>query len=510
MPIVDSALKYINKGLSIIPLKGKVPLVAEWKQHQSRIPTELEVAAWYRRWPDAGIGVICGAISNNLAVFDIDDLSFIARLLDSLDDLPTLAVMTASGRLHLYLRESRGNSRNERWDGPNGHIADLKAEGGYVVAPPSIIGEARYRPINNKEILTVPSAREWIVKFFEQWNVEIVKETDREKKYEVLKQRKLGIGERDDVFFRYACKLWHEGWAKEELMAILLSLNKTRCVPPMEDAQVEKIVDSASSYSRDANPVIEDLRGLFPIYPGNMLKPLPKSFVIDGIVPEGYITLIYGDGGHGKSWLTTAIAIHVAIGEPIFLRGVRQTNVLYLDWELDPDEFTLRAYRVSEGLGMSTPPKKGLCYMRMEQPLSHVLPAIKSFIVENKIGLLFIDSLGMAGVRDINSPANAIEFFEKLRSLNTTIIAVDHQSKLQKDQAYSTQTPIGTVYKFNLSRSVLQMQKTGWKSGQLDVKLEHKKMTFGSLCRDINFSILYDGFAGKVTFLPYTADAKDD
>jgi P4 family phage/plasmid primase-like protien len=86
-----AALAYLRAGLSIIPIKtdgSKQPawdllpkepdpnradrLKAVWKPFTSRLPTEDEVAHWFRGRKPPGIGVISGAVSGNLEIIDFD------------------------------------------------------------------------------------------------------------------------------------------------------------------------------------------------------------------------------------------------------------------------------------------------------------------------------------------------------------------------------------------------------------------------------------------------------
>jgi len=69
--------------------------------------------------------------------------------------------------------------------------------------------------------------------------------------------------------------------------------------------------------------------------PGHLLEP---------ILPLGELSILYGDGGSGKGWLATAIALSVETGKPLpgGLRPLQQVPVLYLDWESSPDDLAER------------------------------------------------------------------------------------------------------------------------------------------------------------------------
>ena len=61
---LESALKYLNRGFSVIPIKAnsKEPLIG-WKKYQTQRPTEDEVRGWWGKNPDANIAIITGEVS---------------------------------------------------------------------------------------------------------------------------------------------------------------------------------------------------------------------------------------------------------------------------------------------------------------------------------------------------------------------------------------------------------------------------------------------------------------
>jgi hypothetical protein len=102
------------------------------------------IAGWWERWPDANLGLASGRPSG-VVVIDVDpprgELS-LTRLVDAGYELPeTATVRTGSGGTHLYYAAPGipvGNTAG-RLPGVGLELpgVDLRAEGGYVVAPPS-------------------------------------------------------------------------------------------------------------------------------------------------------------------------------------------------------------------------------------------------------------------------------------------------------------------------------------------------------------------------------------
>lgn len=61
-----------KQGFSVIPLRrDKKPLLV-WQEFQTRLPSDGELEDWFlRRWPDANLGIVTGALSG-LVVVDAD------------------------------------------------------------------------------------------------------------------------------------------------------------------------------------------------------------------------------------------------------------------------------------------------------------------------------------------------------------------------------------------------------------------------------------------------------
>ncbi len=124
--------QYIRWGISIFPLKerDKKPILS-WEEYQHRHPTAEEIQSWvsngHRNW-----GAVCGAISGNLVVIDVDKEELFREL--NLDDFAkeTFTVRTGKG-YHIYLRvDSPIRRKSLIWDGKE--ELRFQAEGSYVVA----------------------------------------------------------------------------------------------------------------------------------------------------------------------------------------------------------------------------------------------------------------------------------------------------------------------------------------------------------------------------------------
>lgn len=144
------ALALAEGGYYVFPLEpgGKAPLTRHGFKDASLDPGRIR--AWWKRWPRANVGIACGL--SGIIVVDLDvklDRNGTPQqgpanwdaLVEGLDyGPPTVEVRTPSGGLHLYWRGAGVPSSN-------GQVAsgvDIKAEGGYVVAPGSVVGGKAY------------------------------------------------------------------------------------------------------------------------------------------------------------------------------------------------------------------------------------------------------------------------------------------------------------------------------------------------------------------------------
>lgn len=133
--MLDAAIDLLTKqGFSVIPLRrdNKRPWLDSWKEFQTRLPTEEEVERWFTTWHDANVGIVTGAISN-IVVVDADGAEGLRWMKEH---LPVTSVYVQTGKgYHGYYRHPGGRVTNSVRIEPE---VDIRADGGYVVAPPSI------------------------------------------------------------------------------------------------------------------------------------------------------------------------------------------------------------------------------------------------------------------------------------------------------------------------------------------------------------------------------------
>src|SRR5215203_1814000 len=257
---LKTAQKLAERGFPVLPIKGKTPLTPNGFKDAS---TDLsKVTALFNAAPNAtGIGIPTGGFSGYVVV-DRDGDSDQARLIwDSLP--PTVEVATSRGR-HRYYSVPKGTRVRTR---KLAEDVDLKADGGYVAAPPSVHPSgARYRWVpGHSEIAELPAH------LLEPES----KSHDVTLKPENRSHRGTGFeddggpiyeGVRNRTLFFMALALKDAGLSREEALQILLTQNEARCVPALDEQEVQSIAKSAFRYpirgSRTPPEVLEALQDL--------------------------------------------------------------------------------------------------------------------------------------------------------------------------------------------------------------------------------------------------------
>ncbi len=156
MTTLDYALRYANQGWAVFPAHGVENGCCTCRDQECRSPGKhpltsggFKIAStdpdiireWWSQWPFANVGIATGSASGVIVV-DIDvgpekegEIS-LQTLESQVGALPRDAVVrTGSGGMHIYFQmpdmEISGNT------GKLGKNIDVRANGGYVIAPPS-------------------------------------------------------------------------------------------------------------------------------------------------------------------------------------------------------------------------------------------------------------------------------------------------------------------------------------------------------------------------------------
>ncbi|WP_405797221.1 bifunctional DNA primase/polymerase [Streptomyces sp. NBC_01506] len=182
-PMIEFARWYAKRGWRVLPLHhaadgrctcgnprrdakhdykqgGKHPVYPAWQDNATTDPGQI--ATWWAERPRANIGIATGEASG-IFVLDVDPdnggFDSLTALETEHGPLPeTRRHETGSGGLHFFFAWPGFNPRNS--SGKLGPGLDIRADGGQVVAPPSVSVKGAYSPRGGPDPVQAPA---WLV-----------------------------------------------------------------------------------------------------------------------------------------------------------------------------------------------------------------------------------------------------------------------------------------------------------------------------------------------------------
>jgi len=146
--------QYIQYGYSLIPIDEEKKPHIYWKKYQYRKAPRSDVFNWLNKFRPYNIGIVTGNISR-LAVVDVDDVSLLPDLEKKMPEITQTTRVKTNRGYHYYF--SLNNTTVKSTSALFGERLELKGNGNYIVAPPSVINNHRYTyevPLDN--ILPIP------------------------------------------------------------------------------------------------------------------------------------------------------------------------------------------------------------------------------------------------------------------------------------------------------------------------------------------------------------------
>ena len=240
----DAAAGYCRRGWAVLPLRRRDKVPAIRGGCRSASDDEAQAGAWWSACPGDNIGIATGEPSLGLVVIDLDvddekgeDGMAVLRAWErEHGELPeTVSAVTGRGGCHLYYRcnEPIGCSVNPELG------VDVRGEGGFVVAPPSVHPNGRrYEWENHPDEFAVADADEGVYAFIRHV------QGRREARERFRLPDAIGDGARNDTLFKYASSLQAQGHDDVYIGLCLERANAERCSPPLSGSEVRAIVES--------------------------------------------------------------------------------------------------------------------------------------------------------------------------------------------------------------------------------------------------------------------------
>lgn len=382
---VSAALSYAEKGWYVFPVAGiengvctchnkdkcdspgKHPVIANWQEKATRDPEQIE--KFFNKKTPVNIGIKTGKASG-LFVLDVDIKgNGAATLEEKFGKMPnTLRAKSGSGGEHYYFRypigKECGGTVRRLGDG-----LDTRADGGLIVAPPSLhISGGSYEWDDWETPLADPPPE--IIAHLENVNTKNNKPAGQE--LEIVE------GERHDLLIAEAAALRGRGWAQESIEWALLGLGEKQCDPPMTghaDTEEIKGIAEWAGKKEPGRQSTEDVIAEMNARHAVMLHETGRNILTEYINEDGKLDIKFTNQSGLKQDYRNKPGIDIAVGKKMnrdayWLNHSQRReyeNIIFHPKKSDP-----RFYNLWRGWAIE--PKEGECSLY----INHILTVIAS------------------------------------------------------------------------------------------------------------------------------------
>ena len=522
--LLNSAKKYANMGLAVFPLKVKDKVPATSNGFKDATTDIRIIEKWWHDNPNYNIGIATGKMSGGLVAIDMDIdkeegkdgyHAFQTWCSDNYLILPdSWLSITGRGGYHLFYRSIFPVPSKIGWLDD----VDIRADGGYVVAPPSIHPNGkRYEWEQDPDEYELVSTQDIDVEFIMN---SVIASNAKSNSQPLSVPEVIEVGHRDEFMFKLACKYQAMGMSDEAMLAALMKENEIRCKPPLTDKEIHKKVEQAQKYQKGEVVTLEDQTDGYTrksygktgrkieeaITEEDLNMPTLDSFeekpiewLVSGYIPKGCVTLLCSDGGIGKTslWCDTLAALTTgrltifdkALEIP-FHTGDTHT-VMYFSKE-DPTEQVLKHKLLVAGadqtkircFGLDDPRMNKIWYgsLLLEKLIEKYKPDI---VVFDTLQTFLPDGVEMSKRKDMRDALNPLNVLGS--KFGTAFLLIMHTNK---SNASGRQRMADSSDIWDLGRSALMAGRT---KDENICYLSHEKSNYITLQKTILFSVTDEG-----------------
>lgn len=458
--LLEAALQRAREGAYVLPLwwtddegtcacpkksnctsPGKHPLTEHGLDDASRDPNTIQ--GWWQRWPLANMGVR----TDDQPRIDID-LVEAAEALAADPELLSLTevVRTPRGGLHIAV-ECAGIKTSKLKLADGRVLGDLKAMGGYVVAPPSRMGSRCYEPLSPSHVapLAVADPVEWLRDRLAACGYTLASSRDEPAYRDAAAT--VGVGGRHQAITSHAGLFWVEGIAPDAFAAAVHAVNEAICSPPLPRTEVDDIVRyfieraeprrSTTNAEPATAPRNTSIQSLDDWLDGED----PPLDVVLGDGKDGAILPIDGKGfiaggtGIGKTNLLLRLGRSLSEGTPFLGRFPVPVPRVVLHVALEGSRRGLR--RRLKKVWADAPPdarsRYFLVFMQLNLATPEDVVELERMILKTRAAVVILDPLRNAHTWDENDSRETALLTSTLDGIiarhNCAIIAAHHDRK---------------------------------------------------------------------------------
>lgn len=431
--VKEQALQYLAKGFSIIPVgANKKPLLNSWKEFQERRATAEEIDAWFSNNPDANVGIVTGKLSG-VCVVDFDKPEAFDN---AKDKIPPGTPLVQTGRgFHAYFKYQDGvRNFQKRADLPD---VDLRAEGGYVIAPPSVHENGHvYKWLNGPSIdeVELPQLPDWVLA------------KDESEKTPINELEKgVSKGERNNALARLTGHWLGQGLSLEQCIEKALAWNQKNN-PPMPETEVRNCTQSifdkhqrengTAKFDSNANSLsIAIEKKYITIDQIKNTKSPNVDWIWTGYLAKGHITLLSGLPKAGKTTLLFQLIRSIEGNQAFLELATKLEGKILIVSEENSQHYKVRVekYQLIGKDVFILPAYEMDCSSK-----DKVLEQIRYAIDKDDVSLVVLDTLGeFWGVSDENNASAVQEALKPFRTIahknHVSVLLIHHLRKSEGD-----------------------------------------------------------------------------
>lgn len=463
--MLNFALKYLNLGLSVIPLKpcGKEPLIS-WAEFQKRRATEKEVREWYAKWPEANIGIVTGSLSG-VIVIDLDGPEGISQAL-KLGLSSSVVAMTGNGR-HLWYSFPKDGKLIQNSASKIAPGIDIRGEGGFIVGPPSVHENGkRYRWLKPFGLNGLSPFPQELIAFAENTNGKLIS------------------GNKAETWLEEALEDFKNGHVSNTLISIL---GKFRAHNFSQNTVYELLNPHNTSgelSNEELREKIEEIWGRYEpstksVAPSEsrtiaefLEKEIPVKWICKPFFSVPSLNFIAGLPESLKSWLAIDLAIELARGGMWLNKfQTQKCRVYYLDQERAVPETQRRFKALLAEKGLDKKDLTNLfadCSSHRKMDLDVSFESFKNELRRIRPDVIIVDSFVTFHTKPENDRMEIQKVLDRLKLIreefNCAMVFINHESKSAYQDQVDHNEPsagrmVGSIGVVAAAESILSVKK---------------------------------------------------
>ncbi len=399
---------------SVIPVKGKIPLV-KWQEFTERRPSDDERQNWAAQFPGCDYGIVTGKVSG-IFCLDIDGDAGQQSIKD-LHIPRTPSVKTPHGT-HYYFRwinDLDGRTTTKAGVLPN---VDVRGQNGFVRFYSWLVSP-----------MVAPLAAP------PQWLIDLLPKKDGREVGAGFKATLDAVrpGNRNQTFASLAGSLRARGYGFDEIYGLLEPKAREVDFPLTE---LRMVCQSMMRYT-PSTTVHNEMQG--ESVETFLEDQEPVKWICKPFIAEQSIGIIGGLPESRKSWIMVDLAVECARGGGLWLNKfpVAGAKVLLIDQERSKSEVQRRLKAILAGKGLSAADIRSQLFVRSGTSsridLQPSFDALRKEISDLRPTLILVDSLATFHTLNESSRGEIQRVMERIKELRNefkcSVLLIHHETK---------------------------------------------------------------------------------